>query len=228
MLIDHVGFLFFPNILLFRILGRLALPIFAFMIAEGCKYTRNKLKYFLTIFILAAICQIVYFIYGGDTDMCVLVTFSLSILLIYSLQLFKNTLFADGSSALSKFISALPFVLLSAAVYVLNMFVIIDYGFFGCFMPVLASIFHAPKNCSVEGVTRLDTVPFHVCSLGVGILLLAVYYGGIQYFMLFSLPLLLLYSGKRGKRKMKYFFYIFYPVHLAALQGLYSLIQMLK
>ena len=67
MLIDHVGFLFFPNFIIFRILGRLALPIFAFMIAEGCRYTKNKLKYFLTIFILAAICQIVYFLYDGDT-----------------------------------------------------------------------------------------------------------------------------------------------------------------
>ena len=94
MVIDHIGFIFFPGIQIFRILGRLALPIFSFMIAEGCRYTKNKLKYFLTIFILDAICQIVYFLYGGDTDMCVLVTFSLSILLIYSLQYFKGKLFS--------------------------------------------------------------------------------------------------------------------------------------
>ena len=48
MFIDHMGFIFFPNITVFRIVGRIALPIYAFMIAEGCRYTRNKIKYFLT------------------------------------------------------------------------------------------------------------------------------------------------------------------------------------
>ena len=47
MLLDHVGILLFPQIRLLRILGRLAYPIFAFMIAEGCRYTKNKLRYFL-------------------------------------------------------------------------------------------------------------------------------------------------------------------------------------
>ena len=46
MLLDHVGILLFPQIRLLRILGRLAYPIFAFMIAEGCRYTKNKLRYF--------------------------------------------------------------------------------------------------------------------------------------------------------------------------------------
>ena len=50
MLFDHLGFMVFPKLIIFRILGRLAFPIFAFMIAEGCYYTRNKLKHFLTIF----------------------------------------------------------------------------------------------------------------------------------------------------------------------------------
>ena len=37
---------------------------------------------------------------------------------------------------------------------------------------------------------------------------------------LLALPLLMLYSGRRGKWNMKYFFYIFYPAHLAILQGI--------
>ena len=46
MTIDHIGVMLFPRMLILRIIGRLALPVFAFMIAEGCKYTRNKKKYF--------------------------------------------------------------------------------------------------------------------------------------------------------------------------------------
>ena len=59
MTIDHIGVVLFPRVLILRIIGRLALPIFAYMIAEGCKYTRNKKKYFGMIFILATLCQIV-------------------------------------------------------------------------------------------------------------------------------------------------------------------------
>lgn len=58
MVIDHIGVILFPNVLLLRIIGRLSFPLFAFMIAEGAKYTKNKLKYFLGIFILGIICQI--------------------------------------------------------------------------------------------------------------------------------------------------------------------------
>lgn len=45
MTIDHIGYFLFPQIEAFRIIGRIAYPIFAYMIAEGCRYTRNKVKY---------------------------------------------------------------------------------------------------------------------------------------------------------------------------------------
>ncbi|MBQ8005101.1 MAG: hypothetical protein IJ303_02170, partial [Clostridia bacterium] len=67
MLADHIGMIFFPNIQIFRIIGRLAFPIFAFMIAEGCRYTKNKARYFFTVFVLGIICQTAYFRYNGDT-----------------------------------------------------------------------------------------------------------------------------------------------------------------
>ena len=44
MLIDHMGVVLFPGIAILRIIGRISFPIFAFMIAEGCRYTKNKLK----------------------------------------------------------------------------------------------------------------------------------------------------------------------------------------
>ena len=46
MLIDHIGVAMFPNVMILRIIGRLAFPIFAYMIAEGCFYTKNKARYF--------------------------------------------------------------------------------------------------------------------------------------------------------------------------------------
>ena len=55
MLIDHAGLMLFDDNEIMRIIGRLAYPIFAFMIAEGCKYTKNKIKYFATVFLFGVL-----------------------------------------------------------------------------------------------------------------------------------------------------------------------------
>ena len=73
MLLDHVGYVLLPYNSFLRAIGRLAFPIFAYMIAEGCRYTKNKLKYFLTVFILGALCQIVYYLYEGDLYLSILI-----------------------------------------------------------------------------------------------------------------------------------------------------------
>ena len=213
MAIDHIGLIFFPGVEIFRVLGRLALPIFAFMIAEGCKYTRNKLRYFLTVFSLATVCQLVYFIYDGDTYMSILVTFSLSILTVYALQFFKETLFDKTAAVYKKILSGILFLLTVACVYGLNMWLEIDYGFFGCMLPVFASLFHATKGNN-KVLYNFDKIQFNVLSLCVGLALLSIESGGRQFFAFLAVPLLLLYSGKRGKANIKYFFYAFYPAHL--------------
>ena len=200
MLADHVGLMFFPHAELFRIIGRLAFPIFAFMIAEGCKYTRSRLRYFGQLFGLAVGCQIVYFIADGSMYLSVLFTFSLSVLTVFALQYCK---------AKPKALPVLLFVSCIAAVYLLNQVLTVDYGFWGCMLPVFAAAFHG---------TRFDRHPLNVAMLAIGLLLLWLDLGGWQLYALAAAGLLLCYSGQRGKVRMKYFFYIFYPVHLALLQ----------
>ena len=220
MLIDHIGVIFFPQIKIFRILGRIALPIFSFMIAEGARYTKNKARYFLTVFSLATICQLVYFFYNGDTYMSILVTFSISILTIYTMQLFKESLFDQESSNLNKMLCGVFFFAVIVCVYFVNTVIEIDYGFFGCILPVCAAIFHCPKNCNVDFLKKLDTIPMHILMLSLGMLLLSIDSGNRQFWSFLALPFLVLYSGKRGKTNMKYFFYIFYPAHLLILEGM--------
>jgi len=205
MLLDHMGVLLFPQVKLLRIVGRLAYPIFAFMIAEGCRYTKNRLRYFLMVFGLGAGCQLVYYFASGDTYLNILLTFSCSILLIYALQevykaknpqkqMLWSVLFAVGMMAALK----------------IDQFLTIDYGFFGIMIPVLISFAH------VRGFPRWA----EILMLGLGLVLLGADLKGIQHYALLSVPLLLLYNGQRGKYNMKCFFYIFYPVHLAVLQGI--------
>ncbi len=225
MVIDHVGLMFFPSMIIFRCIGRLSMPIFAFMISEGARYTRNKLKYFLSVFILAVICQTVYFfVDGGGLYMSILVTFSISILLIYSLDYFKKTCFSNNARVYKKILSGVIFVSGVIGTYVLNTYLTIDYGFVGCIMPLLASLFDFKDSNAPKILNRLDCIPLRVLCLGVGIAALAIIKGmAFAWWGLLALVPLLLYSEKRGKWKMKYFFYLFYPLHLVILEGIYIL-----
>ena len=90
MVIDHVGVFLLPQYYILRVLGRIAFPIFAFMIAEGARHTRNRLRYFLTVFISAVTVQIVYYVAMRSLEMSIFVTFSLSLPLIYSLDFVKK------------------------------------------------------------------------------------------------------------------------------------------
>ncbi len=221
MTVDHVGVIFFPRVAWLRIIGRLAFPIFAFMIAEGCKYTRSRVRYFFTIAALAALCQAVYWFASGSTYLSVLVTFSLAIPVICCLQLFREALL-EGRWLRSAASGALLLANL-ALVWHLNRVYTIDYGFWGCMLPVFPALLQQRRGaCCTLG---LDRHHVHVLCLGLGLLCLYRSLGGLQLWSVLSLPLLLCYSGRRGKANLKYFFYIFYPAHLALLQGLQWLLE---
>ena len=96
MFIDHFGLMMYPDNMVLRAIGRLAMPLFAFMIAESARYTRNKIKHFALMFGLGAICQIVYRIAMGEESLSlfnILIAFSLSTLILYALEAFKTSLF---------------------------------------------------------------------------------------------------------------------------------------
>lgn len=84
MTIDHVGYFLYPTEQWLRIIGRIAFPIFAFLIAEGCRYTRNKKKYFITMLIFAVVCQVAMSIATGSLTMNIFVTFIFSQLMIFA------------------------------------------------------------------------------------------------------------------------------------------------
>lgn len=197
---DHIGVQLFPQVLLLRIIGRLALPIFAYMIAQGCRYTRNKVRYLATIAIVALVCQLVYFIAMGSLYQCILVTFSLSILLIFALDsAIKQPTF------INIFVAALTLLSVWLLSDVLPRFLpgfYIDYGFFGILLPVLVWL----------GRSKWQSIG--LCAVG---LILLSAGNPVQWYSLLTLPLLALYNGKRGKANMKYLFYIYYPAHLAVI-----------
>ncbi len=232
MLIDHAGLILFPDIAILRIIGRISFPIFAFMIAEGCRYTKNKLKHFLLIFGLGVICQLAYIItdvQSGISYMNVLITFSFSVIVIYCIQLFRSQLFSENKRALLILGTALLFLVSVLGVYAFNCFIELDYGFSGAMLPVFASLFMFEPASQLPIKEKLDRNIVHVLCLIFGLVfLLLESLNPFKYYALIAIIPLLFYSGRKGKLNTKYFFYIFYPSHLVILYGIYFIINYFK
>ncbi|MBE6025101.1 MAG: hypothetical protein E7231_18325 [Cellulosilyticum sp.] len=58
MLIDHIGFAFYPDDLRWRIIGRLAMPIFAYGIARGAFYTASLKRYMKKMLLFSFVSQV--------------------------------------------------------------------------------------------------------------------------------------------------------------------------
>lgn len=86
MVVDHVGVIFFPHTLLWRQIGRLSMPIFAYFIAEGCRYTRSPVGYLAKLFACLVVCQIGNYVGTGSLEICILGTFFIGAALLLCLQ----------------------------------------------------------------------------------------------------------------------------------------------
>ncbi|MCI5598725.1 MAG: conjugal transfer protein TraX, partial [Ruminococcus sp.] len=141
MTIDHIGLYLMDNSYPMRAIGRLAFPIFAYMIAEGCKYTHNRTWYFYTIFIMGLAFQTICILADNNYHMNIFITFSLSILLIYSLDYGRN----NSETVQWQFpILAVMFVLFVSEIMPMFFGDInygIDYGFFGITLPLMVYLF---------------------------------------------------------------------------------------
>lgn len=203
---DHVGKMLFPRVMILQIIGRLAFPIFAYMIAEGCVHAKSKKKYFLTMVCMAIICQVVYFVALRSLFQCIFVTFSLSIGLIFLID------YARKKKTFLAYVGCVAGIMLVSFVCVTLPYILydtdfmIDYGIIGVLVPV--------------GIYLGKTRKIKLAIMTVMIVLLAISLGGIQWYALGTVFLLALYNGQRGKMKMKYLFYIYYPLHLV---GIYLL-----
>ena len=205
MTIDHIGIILLPQYRILRIIGRLAMPIYAFMIAEGCHHTHDRKAYFLRLLGLAILCQVVYAAVDRSLYQCILVTFSLSVGLICAI---------DNAREKKTPGSILAAAALTAAVYLLceklSLFVPgfhVDYGFWGVLLPVI--VYFGGRD---------------IVAFGLGVLLLCLSIGHTQWWAMLSVPLLALYNGQRGKHRLGWLFYLYYPAHLVILYAISCLV----
>lgn len=231
MTIDHVGFFLFPKEIFLRMIGRIAYPIFAYFIAEGCTYSRHQKKYFCSVLLVGMLCSAVSYLAEKSLYQSIMITFACSIGLIFSFQHALGTNLANSShtqpisqSTLTKTTSdtapisfrwlAVFYILLVACYLLFHVHIFsdftTDYGFWGILTPFFIWLGKNKKQ--------------KLLALAFGLALLYFKMGNNQIYSFLAIPLLILYNGQRGKWRCKSFFYIYYPLHIAIINGIAGLL----
>jgi len=91
MLVDHIGFVFFPDQPLLRIIGRIAFPLYAFGIALGYRRTRSVKRYAMRLAALAAVSQVPYMLAFQWARINVIGTFAVCLIVLAALDRFKGS-----------------------------------------------------------------------------------------------------------------------------------------
>ena len=216
MFIDHMGDTLFPGVMWLRCVGRVAFPIFCFLIAEGCVYTHDRKKYALRLLVFALLSEIPYNLMNSGMiwdpyDQNVLWTLLLGALVCWLMDW-----------ALKK-CTPLSFMLTGAvmlAAYWLLEIGNTDYGGWGM---LLVAAFYGVHRAPSGAVVKMIAQAFGLAFFSIGVM------GGYLSIELWSLAALVpiwLYNGQRGfsNKAVQYGFYAFYPVHILAL----SLIAMYR
>lgn len=86
MLIDHVGYLFFPEYPIFRWIGRLAMPLYAYGIAVGYRRTSSLINYILRLGIIAVLAQWPYMLAFQTTTINIIGTFVFTLGVLWTIN----------------------------------------------------------------------------------------------------------------------------------------------
>ncbi len=201
MVVDHIGKILYPNIVFLQAIGRLAFPLFAYLVVLGIESTKKPLNYMATLLLFAVISQVPYF-------------------LAFGIQLFDrlNILFSLLLSALTIYYykkrNILAFIPLLLSIILMTE---------GSYYVVLTAVCMKILNDSPKiGVLAL-------VALNLQFLFMPDLESQIQILALLALPLVFLHTKNWLKKEIlipenslayvirKYFFYMFYPLHLAFL-----------
>ena len=208
MLIDHIAAVCLPweQALPLRIVGRLAFPIFCFLLAEGAHYTRNPLKYASRLALGMVLSEIPFDIlfYGKMTmeHSSVMVTLLLGLIAIVAAQKLPNVWLQLPVMALC----------IVAAEYLGT-----DYGGLGVLLVLAMYFARDAKHAGILRVVLMTVIFWAFNSYQVSIV------GSVkiplQMFAVLAFIPIELYSGKKltANKAAQWGFYLFYPVHIALL-----------
>lgn len=204
MLADHICLILFSGAaaapVIRETIGRIAFPIFAYLIAEGMLHTRSRKRYLISVLILAVVSEPffdmamsgVWLEFGSQNTVFTLLIGLVMIMIMdksgsnYSVQIFIIAIFGT-------------------AVWFLH----VDYSFWGIL--------------TIGAYYLMRTMPAWLAA-GVAVTPLTVGYNTFGVYL--AMIPLFFYDKSRGTMHpaLKYAFYVFYPAHLAALAAVKMLL----
>ncbi|GGG14900.1 TraX family protein [Paenibacillus abyssi] len=116
MLIDHVGIVFFPGDSIWRIIGRIAFPLYAFALVVGYYHTKNMKRYLVRLAIVAILSQLPFQLAFGDGGINVVAALLVCLLVLYAIDRWRHPLFI--------------MIVVASAALLLEAFDF-DYGYYG-------------------------------------------------------------------------------------------------
>lgn len=219
MLCDHAWGTILGEYVILNDIGRIAYPIFAFMLVEGFFHTSNLKKYILRLLVFAVVSEIPFnlmtngvFFYPFHQN--VMWTFIIGLLLMAWISYVRK----KGKLWLTILISALAILV----GFLGGMATFVDYFGFGVLVILVFYFFRGKKWwCYVGQVVCL----YYIFVEGLGGYCHIVTIFGHTFevvqegFALFALIPIWLYNGKKGyhKKWFQYFCYAFYPAHILIL-----------
>ncbi|GGH15588.1 TraX family protein [Paenibacillus segetis] len=192
MLIDHVGLLFFPDQVLWRMIGRIAFPLYAYALVQGYLHTSSYPKYVFRLFCIAALSQIPYQLAFGTNGLNVVASFLIAMFLLRLLR-------AIPSGVVSTLLIATVCIFLEVFPF--------EYGAYGL---LLVLIFRYARSHQILIMHLLLNLTY-----------LLVYGWVIQMFSIIPTILIAYGPGVWRRLESRtlpgWIWRFFYPVHLAAL-----------
>lgn len=227
MLLDHMWATVLSDFQWLTCVGRIAFPIFAFMIVEGYTHTRNLKKYALRLLLFALVSEIPFNLMVGNSLLYyphqnVLWTFLIGIGLIHINELARKKE--------KPWLSLLTMVATTVLGYVVGFVTFVDYNAAGVLTVLVFYFFRERKWWCYLGqlaalylinVEFLKGYFFEVELFGRSFEIVQ------QGFALLALGFIWLYRGRQGKksRAFQYFCYAFYPAHMLILWALMNFIN---
>lgn len=226
MLCDHLWATLFPAAEWLTCIGRLAFPMFAFMIAEGYARTSNVRRYILRILVFAAISEVPFdLFYGGSA----FYPFHQNVLWTFLIALLAITLIEKARKRKKRVFGWFLIAVIVFVSYLLGMIAMSDYFGTGV-LTVLVFYFFRKRNwqCFAAQFVCLAVINFEMLKGFCYSMTIA----GHEFLLerqglaIFALIPIWLYKGRQGfhSKPFKYFCYAFYPVHLILLFIIYSLV----
>lgn len=230
MLIDHtaavMGGLFpFSWYDPMRDVGRMAFPIFAYGIAQGCVYTHSARRYLGRLLLFALISEVPYQLALGQPLPPRFATTNVFFTLFAGAACCQIVKFCKSKGRRWAWAAVVPV----GAIVLLCEMQHTDYGGFGVLCILLPYLFWESKPARLIALGSVVALIYIVVShfQGFGMPLYWIYapenVGSMVRETLFALAgvgLIVLYNGQPGSKKGKWFFYVFYPAHLLALFAL--------